>query len=253
MPAKDEHLGPTVLMAFNPHLDEILDKRIDKSQTSRKTRHATFPGQTETSEATQYHLCQTETTSNLPLEQVSVITNSTAWPKCYAHPSRRLPVELLREIFEIVVFTSKNRLLAAVSLSSVCIMWREIALGAPRLWNTIQITPFIGSDEFWNCVILRLKVLPLKLHLRCPEETNPSLLENSQFKNCLQKLKLEVHAADAIFPLIEALFDEPYTDLRDLCFIIGDIDNANYSTDDRIFYQDVLANFPNLIRFRLIT
>ncbi|KAE9407237.1 hypothetical protein BT96DRAFT_809769, partial [Gymnopus androsaceus JB14] len=56
-------------------------------------------------------------------------------------PVRRVPVEILSEIFELAclpedgIFHSKHAIaLYAHNLSSVCAAWRKVALATPRLW-----------------------------------------------------------------------------------------------------------------------
>lgn len=67
--------------------------------------------------------------------------------KALISPVRRLPPEILQEIF-IRCLTTRNSVMhrseAPMLLTEVCVEWRRIALSTPALWSTLHL-PFPGS------------------------------------------------------------------------------------------------------------
>src|SRR6266567_1824349 len=66
-------------------------------------------------------------------------------------PARRLPVDILQEIFIHTLPTTHNALMdpfeCPTLLTRVCSGWRSIALSNPHLWSTIHIPiPLIAGD-----------------------------------------------------------------------------------------------------------
>ncbi|KDR83081.1 hypothetical protein GALMADRAFT_56814, partial [Galerina marginata CBS 339.88] len=91
---------------------------------------------------------------------------------------RRLPTDILGEIFLHCLPTYRNPTLSALEapmvLTRVCSLWRSVALSSPRLWARLHI-PFSDdyldavTDEFHagdNAEELRLKAIKV-LQLRC--------------------------------------------------------------------------------------
>lgn len=50
-------------------------------------------------------------------------------------PIRKLPVELLTEIFLLAVDTTEDWFASALVVSQVCAHWRQVACATPHLWN----------------------------------------------------------------------------------------------------------------------
>ncbi|KAE9405915.1 hypothetical protein BT96DRAFT_1015181 [Gymnopus androsaceus JB14] len=101
-------------------------------------------------------------------------------------PVRRVPLEILTEIFELV---SEYRLWSIVShmfiISSVCVAWRKAAHAAPRLWSTLCIdmeAHILSSDYTWvNDWFTRSQIVPLNLHLDfCMDEYDESLIQRGK-------------------------------------------------------------------------
>ncbi|KAK7013022.1 hypothetical protein R3P38DRAFT_3278246 [Favolaschia claudopus] len=78
----------------------------------------------------------------------SQITTLTSYPTKFSRaPVRRLPPELVCEVFQWVVLDGYTRRvnkwevpIAPWTLTHVCRAWREIARGCARLWTTIDVT-----------------------------------------------------------------------------------------------------------------
>lgn len=69
--------------------------------------------------------------------------------RSYLAPIRRLPVELLRDIFECCF---EQHACVAWVLSSVCVTWRRLALGLPRIWSKVcVIFPCLSEHEAGAC------------------------------------------------------------------------------------------------------
>ncbi|KAF8590761.1 hypothetical protein K439DRAFT_1627495 [Ramaria rubella] len=75
------------------------------------------------------------TIDNLTLER-NALQRQIALALAYISPIRRLPHELLREVF-LINFEHNPR--CAWVLSSVCSLWRRLALSMPKLWSKIRL------------------------------------------------------------------------------------------------------------------
>ena len=71
--------------------------------------------------------------------------------EAYLSGIRRLPVELLREIF-MWCFDSNGYEASAWTLSSVCTSWRTLALSMPLIWSKVSAVFFFWSslEPFWD-------------------------------------------------------------------------------------------------------
>ncbi|KAF8166855.1 hypothetical protein BJ912DRAFT_934401 [Pholiota molesta] len=77
-------------------------------------------------------------------EQHTQLERDIAKYRALVHPMRRLPVDLLREVFLHCIPTDHNAILSRVeepmSLTRVCSAWRAVALATPALWASLHIT-----------------------------------------------------------------------------------------------------------------
>ncbi|KAE9404445.1 hypothetical protein BT96DRAFT_1016272 [Gymnopus androsaceus JB14] len=86
-------------------------------------------------------------------------------------PVRRIPLEILTEIFEVSCHVSQEFEMVAhmLILTSVCVAWRKAAHATPRLWSKLYIAvkeQTLGSDFGWiKDWITRCRRLPLDLCL----------------------------------------------------------------------------------------
>jgi len=76
------------------------------------------------------------TEEKIQLEEDEVATRS------YLSPARRLPAELLREIF---LWHFEGHEACAWVLAAVCSSWRSLALRTPKLWAKVSILVIVGS------------------------------------------------------------------------------------------------------------
>ncbi|KAG1886140.1 hypothetical protein F4604DRAFT_1951531 [Suillus subluteus] len=82
-------------------------------------------------------------------EKADIIQANTS-RRSFSSPISRLPTEILSEIFlyclpedEHLVHASKQ---APVLLTKICRRWREVAVGLPRLWCSLQLE--VGYDDW---------------------------------------------------------------------------------------------------------
>lgn len=94
----------------------------------------------------------------------------------YISPIRRLPHELLREVF-LIDFENNPR--CAWDLSSVCALWRRITLSMPKLWSKIRLETTQGDSA--DTIRLWLErsgmVCPLDIEITLhvsPPQSSPS-------------------------------------------------------------------------------
>ena len=80
-------------------------------------------------------IASTRRTIDTMVQRKSALEEKLLQTKAYLSPMRRLPAEMLREIF-FWVFEEDSRV--AWDLSAVCQSWRAIALGMPRLWSKVR-------------------------------------------------------------------------------------------------------------------
>ncbi|KAE9404442.1 hypothetical protein BT96DRAFT_417992 [Gymnopus androsaceus JB14] len=112
-------------------------------------------------------------TSELTLQKDAKLVEIASLRNVLA-PVRRVPMEILTEIFELV---PENCLWDIVShmfiLSSVCVAWRKAAHATPRLWSTLRINidaHFLGSDYTWvNDWFTRSQMVPVDLNFYTDE------------------------------------------------------------------------------------
>ncbi|KAF9462680.1 hypothetical protein BDZ94DRAFT_1260497 [Collybia nuda] len=113
-------------------------------------------------------------------------------------PMRRIPQEILQEIFVSCLPTRHNAVMsdteAPLLLGRVCSQWRKISLSTPRLWSSMHLTfatkepefswgdesPIESMTEDWNLHVEAVQAwlgrsgcLPLSISLFCPSRGYP--------------------------------------------------------------------------------
>ena len=83
-------------------------------------------------------------------EKRSVIRKSIDSYTTILSPIRRLPTDILREIFYQCLHSTRNPIMSAAEapmlLTQVCSLWRSVALTSPDIWAELHI-PHPGSPE----------------------------------------------------------------------------------------------------------
>ena len=76
-------------------------------------------------------------------------------------PARRLPPEILMDIFEIAVKSNGD---SPLDMMHVCHYWRAIALDLPCIWSELRIRPRT-APEYIEFVVERSKEIPLEVEI----------------------------------------------------------------------------------------
>ena len=97
--------------------------------------------------------------SNL-MEQRQVLLTEIEGYHNLISPARRVPIDILQEIFLHTLPTSHNALMdpheCPLLLTQICSGWRRIALSTPQLWSSIHVpippvsSSSPGRTSFWN-------------------------------------------------------------------------------------------------------
>ncbi|KIM38078.1 hypothetical protein M413DRAFT_250649 [Hebeloma cylindrosporum] len=113
-------------------------------------------------------------------EQRSALQKQVAYAMSYLSPLRRLPLELLREIF---LWSFEDQPCSAWVLAAVCTSWRRLALRTPLIWSKIRLmtTQHTSADtiRLWlersgNDVPLDIEIFLRVAHAK-PKPDVPSL------------------------------------------------------------------------------
>ncbi|KDQ20514.1 hypothetical protein BOTBODRAFT_309997 [Botryobasidium botryosum FD-172 SS1] len=105
--------------------------------------------------------------------------------------THRLPIEVMSTIFYFAITCEGEPFRSLLNLSSVCRLWRDIALGCPSLWADLRMLPPALADLF----IIRSKAAPLKVglvfnedagahHIRLSEYVSPVLPHVDRWSVC---------------------------------------------------------------------
>jgi hypothetical protein len=114
------------------------------------------------------------------VEEKAVIVRSNTSRTRFSSPIWRLPTEILSEIFlyclpedEHLMYTSRQ---APMLLTRICRRWREIAVGLPMLWCSLQLQ--MRYDDWkkrafcYDSWLKRSGGRPLSLRIRCRPDRN---------------------------------------------------------------------------------
>ncbi|KAJ7892824.1 hypothetical protein B0H14DRAFT_958778 [Mycena olivaceomarginata] len=114
-----------------------------------------------------------------------------------SHP-RRLPVDILREIFIACLPANRNAVISAreapLLLGRICSAWRTIALSTPRLWASLHAPlDYILEKESRKLAVIewlqRSGAAPISLSV-CPDRGSRSLSSLSAWSEVLSLFKL---------------------------------------------------------------
>ncbi|KAI5835149.1 hypothetical protein K523DRAFT_261328, partial [Schizophyllum commune Tattone D] len=80
-------------------------------------------------------------------ERVNALRRQIEIHDALVHPCRRLPAEILSEVFLLAVPDNWHEKLVGrrtLNFAQVCHLWRNVALTTPRLWTTLRFTEHIN-------------------------------------------------------------------------------------------------------------
>ena len=92
--------------------------------------------------------------------------------RCYSSllsPIRCLPIEIFGKIFD---YATHDRPRHVLNISAVCHLWRNVALGTPKLWSTLELghhTTRRNMDNYIDSRIERAHSYPLSLVIKKPD------------------------------------------------------------------------------------
>ncbi|KAG1814021.1 uncharacterized protein BJ212DRAFT_1482367 [Suillus subaureus] len=140
------------------------------------------------------------------VEEKTNIIQSNASPKQFSSTIWRLPTEILSEIFLYCLpedrLLSPAPALAPVLLTTICRRWREVALGLPSLWCTLQL---VGDDDwhkrafFYDSWLKRSRGHPLSLSLECFSNLSEPQSLLQEYIPQISSLQLEFSDCDGPF------------------------------------------------------
>ena len=90
--------------------------------------------------------------------QRAALENQVSRTLAYLSPIRRLPMELLREIF---VWSFEEHACSAWVLAAVCPSWRRLALRIPLIWSKVSF--FLCASSYFSRLVLCTVCLLLSL------------------------------------------------------------------------------------------
>ena len=251
IPTELELEGLRALALSQSHIANFLDGEVEKLQSSYKALADRLLQQQRELEATQSQLCATKKLTDSLRNQRSAVKMQMDELRGLMHPVRRLPVELLRAIFEAAMDIAESKLKMAVKLSHVCRQWRDIALDAPRLWSQVSLRPSANSNSFWAEIIPRMKTIPATVHIEGIKERHIPLLETWRLSTIpnIEKLTLGSSHALTAYSIYESLFSLPYMPLKELTIVMeGDVDVLG---EEELFQNVQMGHFPSLLKLAI--
>lgn len=117
-----------------PTVSSLEDARRDLEDSRKRVKKLTDSIQ-EAEEKLARLVRESRCTIQLMESERSEMEKRVEHTLAYLSPIRRLPRELLQEIF---LFNFEDFPCCAWVLSSVCSVWRRIALSMPRIWSKVR-------------------------------------------------------------------------------------------------------------------
>ena len=121
-------------------------------------------------------------------ERISALEKQNSNSQSFLAPIRRLPTELLAEIFVIAITChGQNR----YNIIRVCRSWRVTILGMARIWSHLTLRPST-AEEYVELVVERTKQVPLEVEIDSSGVVRPfygSMGEKKPYKGMNLALK----------------------------------------------------------------
>ncbi|KAE9383443.1 hypothetical protein BT96DRAFT_1009167 [Gymnopus androsaceus JB14] len=167
---------------------------------------------------------------------------------------RRVPLEILTEIFELVLGNRQWRsdiVPHIFRLSSVCAAWRKAVHATPRLWSTLCISlekVVLGPELIWvEDWIIRSQMVPLDLYLDfyfdkydesrdvLSTQRGNQLLEYilTQFSHKVRSLNVMGHPS-SFLPILHLSPSSSLLSLEEISLTIIDDDDDNDTIEDLV-------------------
>ena len=141
-------------MPFSDFADPPTKETLVNARRSLEVTRASVEEVTSKISAAETALAQLVRDSRLAINELegqrAALEDQVSKALAYLSPIRRLPMELLREIF---VWSFEEHACSAWVLAAVCLSWRRLALRIPLIWS--KVSPFMRFDIFFlalSCV-----------------------------------------------------------------------------------------------------
>ena len=159
---------------------ELELSRLNTTLTNNQTQHRTIASQLS---ALQSSLSLLESENARLQSKIKTITGQVFRKKSYISPQRRLPKEMLGEIFVAHVRLDWK---APLIDASVCKRWRSVALSTPRLWSFLRFpsSPF-DHPRLITLWLQRASNAPLHIHI-AHEDVSEDVLERIKAVYCMK-------------------------------------------------------------------
>ncbi|KAJ7620939.1 hypothetical protein FB45DRAFT_927946 [Roridomyces roridus] len=126
-------------------------------------------------------------------------------------PIRRVPIDVLSEIFSWTSFTRRVRGTERDSppwiLGHICQSWRSLVLSSPLLWRSIEIIPDVHPMSMLQSQLLRSAHIPLDITLRWEGNAHEMALLSLLVTHCLRWRALHVKVASKNTKILMRLRD----------------------------------------------
>jgi hypothetical protein len=135
-------------MAFPKLVDPPTKETLVNARRSLEVTRASVEEITSKIDAAETALAQLVRDSRLAINELegqrAALEDQVSKTLAYLSPIRRLPMELLREIF---VWSFEEHACSAWVLAAVCPSWRRLALRIPVIWS--KVCPFYALSRFF--------------------------------------------------------------------------------------------------------
>jgi hypothetical protein len=117
------------------------------------------------------------------------------------HPIMRVPVEIVREIFEAAARADPD---APLHLLETCMAWRGFVLETPSIWNNIYIA--VDDDD-------SLKALPVSLHFSKAQKLDVTIVGTRAPSSVIDELAQDAHRIHTLEICLHKAAREPFRGL----------------------------------------
>ena len=142
-------------MSFPNFVDPPTKETLNNAHRSLEATRASIEEVTSKIDAAEIALAQLVRESRLAISELeerrAALEDQVSKTLAYLSPIRRLPMELLREIF---VWSFEEHACSAWVLAAVCPSWRRLALRIPIIWSKVSSLEFpflfLQCDTFFS-------------------------------------------------------------------------------------------------------
>jgi hypothetical protein len=175
LPSREERLHmKTAINELETELSDLQARLVNNERRNKDIQQQLARLESE--------LKETEANDGRLRERITEIEKEAQTRRAWISPERKLPKEMLGEIF---VFHVMQDWKAPLIDSSVCKRWRSAALSTPRLWSYLRLPDPSLPEELTSMWIKRAGTVPLHIHINYQDVT-PTILESYRDAYCLK-------------------------------------------------------------------